>query len=163
MADNVQLISAPLIAELRRRAIESPRGRTNRNFHSSAQDPVHRFLNVLTRGTYVQPHRHFDPPKHESFIVLEGRVAVVVFEDDGRLREHWILSAEPGENRGIDLPAGVWHTIAALSETAVCFEVKPGPWDPATDKEFAAWAPPESNRDAAQAWLDGVLRSISLS
>ena len=161
MADGVQLISERLIDELRAKAIESPRGRVNRNFHAGADDAVHRFLNVLTRGTYVQPHRHFHPPKHESFIVLEGTVAVIAFNDDGEVLQRWNLTAEPGGNRGIDFPAGLWHTIAALTDTAVCFEVKPGPWDPATDKEFAAWAPAETHGGAARAWLDALLESTS--
>ena len=163
MADGVQLISDPLIADLRARAARSKRGRINHNFHGSPQDAVHRFLNVLTRDTYVQPHRHATPPKHESFIVLDGRVAVIVFDDNGRVRDRWVLGSASGDHRGIDLPAGVWHTIAALSDQAVCYEVKPGPWDPATDKEFASWAPPESDAEAARAWLHALLKSICSS
>ncbi|MCZ7678049.1 MAG: hypothetical protein M5U28_04420 [Sandaracinaceae bacterium] len=30
------------------------------------------------------------------------------------------------------------------------YEVKPGPWDPATDKEMAPWAPPEGDPRAAE-------------
>jgi hypothetical protein len=49
---------------------------------------------------------------------------------------------------GIDLPPGVWHTILPITERAVCFEVKPGPWDPTDDKEFAEWAPAETHPSA---------------
>ena len=161
MAASVQLISASLIDALRARAAASDRGRTNHNFHNSAEDSVHRFLNVLTRGTYVQPHRHVSPPKHESFIVLEGRVVVFVFDGDGTVRDRWVLGGEGSQNRGIEIPAGLWHTIAAVSDNAVCYEVKPGPWDPVTDKEFASWAPPESDAEAAREWLHALLDSTS--
>lgn len=161
MSGDIQLVSPALIEAVRERARLSPRKRSNHNFHSSAQDAVHRFLNVLTRGTYVQPHRHIDPPKHESFIVLEGSVLVVTFEDDGRVCERYVLSAGADGVRGIDLPAGVWHTIAALTDDAVCFEVKPGPWDPATDKDFASWAPSEAEPEAAQAYLERLLSTSS--
>jgi cupin fold WbuC family metalloprotein len=157
LSDRVQLISPQLIEVMRNRAGDSARKRSNYNFHASADAPVHRFLNVLTRGSYVQPHRHVTPPKHESFIVLEGSLAVFLFDDDGHETQRYILSAEPGENRGIDLPAGVWHTVTALTDVAVCFEVKPGPWDPASDKDFAPWAPPESDGEAARAWLESIL------
>jgi hypothetical protein len=40
--------------------------------------------------------------------------------------------------------------VAALSETAVCFEVKAGPYDAATDKEFAPWAPREGDPSAPE-------------
>jgi cupin fold WbuC family metalloprotein len=50
--------------------------------------------------------------------------------------------------RGVDLPPGIWHTILPRTPRVVCFEVKPGPWQAATDKEFAPWAPAEDDPDA---------------
>jgi cupin fold WbuC family metalloprotein len=143
----VQLIDGPLIERTTAAAKTSPRRRMNHNFHGSPDAAVHRFLNVLTRETYVQPHRHLDPPKHESFLVLEGRIAVFVFSDDGGVLSSWIMG---DEIKGIDLPAGVWHTVVAVTETSVCYEVKPGPWNPASDKEFAPWAPAEGHPSAGE-------------
>lgn len=95
----------------------------------------------------MRPHRHIDPPKSETFVVLEGRVAVLVFDEQGQVTEaHRLGEGEP--SIGIDLKAGLWHTILALSDEAVCFEVKPGPWQPSTDKDFAEWAPKEGDSTA---------------
>jgi cupin fold WbuC family metalloprotein len=143
----VQLIDRSLIERITAAAKNSERKRMNHNFHGSADAAVHRFLNVLTRETWVRPHRHLSPPKHESFLVLEGRIAVFVFSDDGAVTSSWLLGEQ---TLGIDLPPGVWHTVVAVTETAVCYEVKPGPWDPATDKEFAPWAPDEGDPAAAE-------------
>jgi hypothetical protein len=44
----------------------------------------------------------------------------------------------------------------ALTPHAVCYEVKPGPWNPASDKEFAVWAPDEGRPEAA-AYLAGLI------
>jgi cupin fold WbuC family metalloprotein len=71
----VQLLDSTLFRSLIERARQSPRLRTNHNFHSSMEDNPHRFLNVMVRGTYIAPHRHHDPPKSESFLVLEGELA----------------------------------------------------------------------------------------
>jgi len=142
----VQLIDPALLDRTTARALESERLRTNHNFHASAADNPHRFLNALVRGTYCPPHRHATPPKSESFLALRGEVALFVFDDEGRALERHVLGKEG--LIGVDVPAGVWHAIAALSETAVCYEVKPGPWDPGTDKELAPWAPREGSRDA---------------
>ena len=144
----VQLIDPPLIESVAAAARQSARKRMNHNFHEGPDAPVHRFLNVLTRGTYIVPHRHLNPPKHESFLVLEGRIVVLVFDDAGRVTGKWVLADNPLHAKGIDLPAGLWHTVVTLSERAVCYEVKPGPWDPATDKEFAPWAPSEGDAGA---------------
>lgn len=158
---HIQLITDSLFEELIEKARQASRRRINHNFHSSPEDNPHRFLNVFLAGSYVAPHRHLDPPKAESFIVLEGCMAAWIFEDDGSVRSTFLLSPGPpsapvphsfqslGTCRGIDLPPGVWHTVTALTPHAVCFEVKPGPWEPATDKEFASWAPREDSPEAA--------------
>lgn len=142
----IQLIDQDLFARLIAEARASPRRRVNYNFHLSAEENPHRFLNVLARGTYVAPHRHLHPPKAESFIVLSGRLAVFIFDDQGEVTQTASLGPtpmDPTAPSGIDLPAGYWHTIAPLTETAVIFEVKPGPYLPTADKEFAPWAPRE--------------------
>lgn len=143
----IQFVDDALIERTIARARSSPRLRMNHNFHPSDGDLTHRFLNVLLRGTYVAPHRHVAMPKPEAFLALRGELVCFVFDDDGNVRARHVL----GRNGriGIDLPPRIWHAIAPISEVAVCYEVKPGPWDPATDKEFAPWAPREGDPGAA--------------
>ncbi|MGD1069731.1 MAG: WbuC family cupin fold metalloprotein [Bryobacteraceae bacterium] len=147
----VQPISISLFDNVAKLAAASPRLRMNHNFHSDATDNPHRFLNVLLQGTYIRPHRHSNPPKAESFLVLEGVADVIVFDDDGTVKARYRLGEESMEGRlwGVDIAPGVWHTILPRSARVVCFEVKPGPWVPATDKEFADWAPAENDPRAA--------------
>lgn len=145
---SVQLLTDSLIQSVLAKAQASPRLRANHNFHAGPGDNPHRFLNVLTLGTYIAPHRHKIPPKAESFIVLEGSVVFLIFDDNGAIERRIVLSAA-GPARGIDVAPGAWHTLAALTPHAVCYEVKPGPWDPTTDKEFAPWAPQEHDPNVA--------------
>jgi cupin fold WbuC family metalloprotein len=156
----VKLISGSLFDRVEVLATASPRLRMNYNFHSGPADNPHRFLNVLLRGTYIRPHRHLAPPKSESFLVLEGMADVILFDDEGAITARHRLGAESPEGHmwGIDIPPGVWHTILARTGRVVCFEVKPGPWVAASDKEFGSWAPAENDPDAAaycNALLDG--------
>ena len=152
----VQLLDAGLFASLIERARQSPRLRTNHNFHSSMEDNPHRFLNVMVKGTYITPHRHRDPPKSESFIVLEGELAFFTFDDAGQITGTHILGRDAV---GVDIQPGVWHTIAVLTEHVVCFEVKPGPYSPTNDKDFAAWAPREGD-EGAVAYLDALVSRV---
>jgi cupin fold WbuC family metalloprotein len=145
----VQLLDRALIARTLERARLSARLRSNHNFHPSDASNPHRFLNAFVRGTYAAPHRHISPPKPESFVMLQGQLALFVFDDHGQVSECLVLG---GETLGADVAEGTWHTLVPLSEEAVCFEVKPGPYDPATDKEFAPWAPREGDA-AAPAYL----------
>jgi cupin fold WbuC family metalloprotein len=147
----MQLIDEEVIRRTLEAARQSPRRRMNHNFHTGPEDNPHRFLNVILEGSYVAPHRHLRPPKAESFLVLEGCIVLICFEDDGTVRSRHVLGdRSPATARGIDLEPGVWHTLTAITPHAVCYEVKPGPWDPATDKEFAAWAPREGDPQAEE-------------
>ncbi|HEY3837757.1 MAG TPA: WbuC family cupin fold metalloprotein [Bryobacteraceae bacterium] len=144
-ASDVQILDQDLIDRLIVRARQSPRLRTNHNFHPTLDDNPHRFLNVMIRGTYITPHRHIDPPKSESFLLLRGEVAFFIFNDLGAITRTEIL----GRNQlAIDIAPGIWHTLAVLTPVAVCYEVKPGPYTAASDKDFAPWAPREGDPQA---------------
>lgn len=144
----VTLITRALFDEVETAASASPRRRMNHNFHTGPGDNPHRMLNALLRGTYVRPHRHTSPPKSEAFLPLTGAVGIVCFDDAGAVQGHYRLDSD-GPVRGIDLAPGVWHTVIALTDVSVCYEVKPGPWEPATDKDFASWAPSEGAQEVA--------------
>jgi cupin fold WbuC family metalloprotein len=153
--DRVQLMTPALFERVLAEARQSPRRRMNFNFHATLEENPSRLLNVLLRGTYIRPHRHSDPPKAESFVVLEGRIAILIFDDSGRVERRYALG-RGDEALGVDIAPGVWHTAAALSEHAVCFEVKPGPYVQAVDKEFAPWAPREGDPGCAE-FLEAAL------
>ena len=143
----IKLISSGLFDSVADSAAKSTRQRMNYNFHTTPEDNPHRFLNVLLAGTYIRPHRHLDPPKAESFLVLEGVADVIVFNEGGAITARYRLGDQSAEGKlwGVDLPAGIWHTIVPITARVVCYEVKPGPWVPSTDKEFAPWAPAEGD------------------
>lgn len=159
-----EVIGSSDFLSLRSAAEASSRKRAHRLYHQSDQDNPHRFLNGILRDSYVAPHRHRAVPKPESFVVLHGALGVVLFDDRGKVTAcHRIaaLTASdpllPGQVCGIDLLPGLWHSIIALTEFTVIFEVKPGPYDPATDKEFAPWAPTEGD-PAAGSYLEELRR-----
>jgi cupin fold WbuC family metalloprotein len=153
----LQVIDPALIHKLIERARRSPRLRTNHNFHAGMEDNPHRFLNVMIQGTYITPHRHRDPPKSESFLVLEGQLAFFTFDDAGQITSTTTLGRDA---LGVDIQPGVWHTIAVLTDYVVCFEVKPGPYVAATDKDFAPWAPKEGDPRTG-AYLYWLVSSIT--
>jgi cupin fold WbuC family metalloprotein len=160
----IQTITPALLEQLTERAKAAKRGRTNHNFHQSYDENPNRFLNVMVKGTYITPHRHTTPPKSESFVMLRGRLLFITFHDDGALHTVTRLSAQ--DNYGIDIGPGIWHSIIVESETAICFEVKPGPYAPASDKDFAPWAPREGEAGcgeyAAQLYAQAV-KMVGLS
>jgi cupin fold WbuC family metalloprotein len=87
--------------------------------------------------------------------VLSGELAFFTFNDSGQIAGVNVLGRNP---IGIDIQPGVWHTLAVLSEHAICFEVKPGPYSVMNDKDFATWAPREGDPNASEylQWLISV-------
>lgn len=135
----------------------APRQRMNHNLHR-LEDSVQRMLNAMEPDTYVRPHRHLEPPKSETFVILRGRAAVLIFDDAGSVCEAEILS--PRGRCIVDIPAGFWHALVALDPGTVLFESKDGPYIAASDKLFAPWAPAEgaSEAQAYREWMRAQVR-----
>ena len=61
--------------------------------------------------------------------------------------------AAGGGSFGIDLAPGLYHSFFALEPDTLLYEVKCGPYVPATAKDFAPWAP-EEGAPEAQRYLE---------
>ena len=154
------IIDRKLALSVSESAKASARLRKNHNFHADYADPVNRMLNAFEPGTYVRPHKHESPDKCEVFIVLTGRALVIQFDDSGAIIEHTILDNATG-TFGVEFAPRVWHTILSLAPGTVVYEVKPGPYAPIDDKNFAPWAPPEGSAGSA-AYLVSILKTLGL-
>ena len=151
----MKIIDRYRLDQLSHAAAQSERRRKNLNLHEEYTDPCQRLFNAIEPGTYIRPHRHVDPPKAECFLTIRGRMALFVFVDGGAIDK--VLSLGAGSDvLAVELPAGVWHSLVALEAGTIFFEIKPGPYTPMTDKDFAPWAPVEGSPDA-EAYLAGLM------
>jgi len=123
----MKVIDDNLLHGVSAQAKESPRLRMNFNFHQSLDDKCHRFLNAMEPGTVVPIHHH--PTKDETVVLLQGKVRVSTYDDDGKVLESVILCLEDGRY-GVDIAKNVWHTVECLVPDTVLFEVKEGPFIP---------------------------------
>ena len=147
-ATSVTLLTNDLLVQAQNYARSSNRSRVILPLHKSAGDPLQRMLNAMEPGTYVQPHRHFSPPKAESIVVLAGAICFVMFDEQGNVK--WMHDIVAGSSTfGIDIEAGIYHTFFPLVSGTVVFESKPGPYAAADDKDFADWAPKEGSPGVA--------------
>lgn len=153
-------IDNALLSHVSAQAAASPRLRMNHNFHQQASDRLHRMLNAMEPGTYIQPHKHENPDKNEAFLCLRGRLLVVEYDDFGNIVDHIILDSRTA-NYGCELPPRTWHSIISLEAGSVAYEVKDGPWNPADDKHFAEWAPAEGS-DGTLDFIRNVLERLNI-
>lgn len=139
---DVTTVSAQDIAFLKARAAENPRRRARLCAHRDVSDPLHEMLIVHMRGSYVQPHKHLG--KSESFHMVEGRLKIFLFDDEGR-RTATIDMSEPalGASFFYRLASSTFHSVHPETEFVVFHEVTNGPFVPQRDTVSAPWAPSE--------------------
>lgn len=150
----MKIIDRQLLDDLTAAARQSPRLRRNWNIHPEDSFPAHRLLNAMEPSSYIRPHRHLDPKKDETFIIVRGRLGVILFADDGSVAEKFLLDAA-GDTLGVDLPSGSFHTAVSLTEGTVFFEAKAGPYLPLAEGEKAPWAPEEGSPETEE-YLAGL-------
>jgi cupin fold WbuC family metalloprotein len=147
----MKIINRQLLDDLTASAQESPRLRKNWNIHPHDEFPAHRLLNAMEPSSYIRPHRHLDPLKDETFMIVRGKLGILVFDDAGTVKEKVLLDAE-GESIGADIPAGLFHTAVSLESGTIFFEAKAGPYTPLQDGEKPSWAP-EDGSVGAESYL----------
>jgi cupin fold WbuC family metalloprotein len=162
MNERMKIINEPLLDEVTAKAKKAPRLRMNHNFHEDLNDPLNRLLNAMEPDTYLRPHRHCNPDKNEIFVLLRGKVAVFLFDEEGNITETVILDPLKGCYGG-EIPAGIWHGLLVLESGSVIYEVKQGPYAPLTPENMAPWSPEAGDAEGAGKYLKKLneqLRSI---
>ena len=155
----MELIDCDLLDKVTRQAEAAQRLRMNYNFHKSLDAPLHRLINAVEPRTYLRPHRHLNPDREESFLLLRGRVVFFLFDDEGNITEHHTLAPADGVY-GMDIEAGVWHSLIALEHGSVIYEAKLGPFAPLTEENMAPWSPPAEDKAAAEAYMADLMNRI---
>ena len=152
---DVNWISEDLLGSLTAAAREAPRRRRNYNFHGDDTAPCQRLLNAVEPESYIAPHRHLDPAKDETILLVRGRLGLVLFDETGDVTGQAVLDATASPF-GVTIGAGTFHTLVSLATGSVFFEAKAGPYRPLGEQERAPWAPAEGT-PAAVGYL-AVLR-----
>lgn len=145
----MKVIQEKILDQLIDDAKSSQRLRKNLNIHAELDDPVQRLCNAFEPGTYVRPHRHPQLGRWELFVILKGRADVLLFDQDGQVTERVCLSSQ-GPAYIVEIPPQAWHTLISLQSGTVLFEVKQGPYQALSDKDFATWAPAENSEAATE-------------
>ena len=150
----IRLFDSAFLDRLCAEAAAAPRRRKNFNLHAALDYPCQRFYNAFCADSYVQPHRHADPSKDETLVLLRGKLGAVIFDDAGAVLSAHVLL--PGMTA--DVPFNTFHSWVALEDGTVFFEAKAGPYIPLTDEEKASFAPPEGDPRAPEylAWLKSL-------
>lgn len=131
------------VALLKEKASSNQRKRIRLCAHKDVQDKLHEMIIVLRNDTYIRPHRHVD--KVESFHIVEGRVDVVIFDQDGSIIEV-VQMGEYSSGRKFYYRLAIpnFHTLLIRSDFVVFHETTNGPFDRAKSL-YAEWSPTEDD------------------
>ena len=154
MTSPIRILDSAFLERLSAAAAAVPRRRKNYNLHAASDYPCHRFFNAMCANTYVPPHRHRDPRKDETVVVLRGRLGVVIFDAAGTVAT--AAAVRPGAI--VDVPHDTYHSWCALEDGTIIFEAKSGPYLPLAPEEKGTFAPPEGDPRAPAylAWLKSL-------
>jgi cupin fold WbuC family metalloprotein len=152
-SDSVIVVDEDWTARVKDSARQEPLRRARLNLHHSEDDQVQEMLIAFCKDSINYPHRHL--AKSESMHMVEGRVLVVFFADDGCITRRLRLGA-PGTGLPClyRLAAPEWHTVIPLDDIVVIHETTTGPFLREHDSP-PSWVP----RDEAslRAFVDGLI------
>jgi cupin fold WbuC family metalloprotein len=152
----MKLIDKSLLDFVSDQAVKNPRLRMNYNFHQSLDDPLNRLLNAMEPESFFPPHRHLNPDKEEIFLVLRGSVVVFIFDENGNVTSSTEISPQK-EVYGMEIEAGVWHSLVVLETGTVVYEVKKGPYAPLTPDNIATWSPAPDDKENVKIFMTNLL------
>ena len=137
-------VDEQLIDELKQRAAASPTGRFRLCLHQSTDEVVQDMLIVHCRENYSRPHRH--PESAVSLKIIEGELAVLLFDDQGEVTRTMELGPHGGGKAVcVRLAPGVWYATLCRSEMVVFYETKQGPFVRDRSNNWAPWSPAEDD------------------
>ena len=135
------------IEQLKIEAENSPKKRSRICLHLSHGDLVQESIICATQSNYFRVHKH-PCDRSESYALIEGKMSIDYFEDDGRWIGNLILDSNDKSAPFIyRLNASVYHWVRPLTRFVVYHEVLTGPWEKNVVVEYAAFAPDEGEKE----------------
>ncbi len=148
-------VDAALIERIKGKARAAPEGQYRLCLHHSTDDPVQEMIITQSDRVFFPPHCH--PETSVSVHLLEGRLAVVVFDASGRvLQKHDLRPAADGGTFCLWLEPGCWHMNLPRSPMVVFQETMAGPFIRDRANIFPAWAPDPASPQAVRAFLESL-------
>ena len=136
------LIDPQRIDKLKQVAADDPLKRARICLHRSHDDLVQQMLIAVDKDSYIRPHRQLE--KEKSYIVIEGGMSVVFFDDSGKVtRKIEMSDSSNGKVSMCRFNSSIWHMLQIHSNVVLYLESIEGPFRK-RNTEYAPWSPNEN-------------------
>jgi len=119
-------ISKKDLTELKNLASKSSLKRARFCLHETPEEKVQEMIIAFCKDSFIPIHKH---NKGESIYLLEGRLLIVFFDDDGKITKKIFLSTLSDKLPFFyKLNANLWHAVIPLTDFVIIHEVTSGPF-----------------------------------
>lgn len=155
--DSLIRIDNNVIADLKKRAKQNASGKYRLCMQHSPQDQLHEMFIVRSKEDYGRPDKHYHTT--ESHTIIDGEMLVILFEDNGEIREMFKLSKDNYHTYRID--TNIYHMQIPITEQVVYYEIKLGPFTEETNV-YPEWAPDSCDKHAVAVYMQELGERIKL-
>ena len=125
------------LEELKILAQKDPNKRARICLHKDDGEMIQEMIIAFCKDSYIRPHRHID--KSESYHIIEGRIEIIFYNDNGIEIDKVVLSDKMDEHPFLfRISNSDWHTVVPKSDFVIIHEVTKGPFNK-NSSEFADW------------------------
>ena len=125
------------LEELKILAQKDPNKRARICLHKNDEEMVQEMIIAFCKDSYIRPHRHID--KSESYHIIEGRIEIIFYNDNGIEIDKVVLSDKIDEHPFLfRISNSAWHKVVPKSDFVIIHEVTKGPFNK-NSSEFADW------------------------
>jgi len=145
------------LALLSKAQADAPLRRARLCAHLDDDVQLQQMIISLNGESYIRPHKHTAKP--ESYQIVRGEAALVLFADDGTVAE--IVHLTPpgkGGNFFSRLSSETYHSLVLISPEVVFCETTLGPFR-RDATHFAPWAPAPDSPDCAS-YMSALKKTI---
>lgn len=128
--------------------------------HKKPRSKIHEMFIAILKDSYIKPHKHLT--KDESYLLIKGKLEIVIFNEKGRIKEIIYMSST-GKHKKLyfKVPKNTMHTIVIKSKYVVIKEVTEGPFNKKNDV-FANFAPNENQKIKIKTYYKKLNKDIEI-
>jgi len=142
MSPIINSVNSKDFIELKEKAEKSDKKRERICLHQDHGSSIQQMLISLYSDSWIPVHKQVK--QTESFVLIEGKIKVLFFNECGEITSSYSLSND--SLRIIHFNANIWHTCIALSPFASFFEITEGPYN-SHNTIWASWSDFENPKE----------------